>query len=198
MKTLLTAIGFSLFISISYSQSITLSEFISYRKLNDKQFEEKLEKTNLELDDVEDISGFITRTTFKNVDVTNATNDLILVNHLKNDKSERRNRVSFQFKNEKILDKYFSEMKSLNFKKVLYKVIDRQMINVYSDGFQTLEVIVSKNFTVNDINVYYTIAIYDYVEYTAQFAEENTKYKVQGNNELDKMNNTFGLYTSLK
>ena len=89
-------------------------------------------------------------------------------------------------------------MKRMNFEEVLYKVVDRQMIHVYSDGKQTIEIIVSKSLYTNDVNMYYTFAIYDDLEYNAQFAEENSKFKVQDNNELYKMQNAIGLYSSLK
>ncbi len=198
MKTLLTALGISLVCTISYSQTITLSEFTSYRKLNDEQFKDKLDKTTLQLDDEEDVTKFITRTTYKYPDNATVSNDLLFVNHLAIDKSQNRNRISFQFKSDELLYNYLVEMKRMNFEEVLYKVVDRQMIHVYSDGKQTIEIIVSKSLYTNDVNMYYTFAIYDDLEYNAQFAEENSKFKVQDNNELYKMQNAIGLYSSLK
>jgi hypothetical protein len=198
MKTLLITLSLGLFYSISYSQTITLSDFTTYRKLNDEQFKEKLDKTTLQLDDEEDVTKFITRTTYKYADNATVSNDLLFVNHLAIDKSQNRNRVSFQFKSDELLYNYLVEMKRMNFEEVLYKVVDRQMIHVYSDGKQTIEIIVSKSLYTNDVNVYYTFAIYDDLEYNAQFAEENSKFKIQENNELYKMQNAIGLYSSLK
>jgi len=198
MKTLLATLGISLVFTLSYSQTITLSEFTTYRKLNEEQFKEKLDKTTLQLDDEEDVTKFITRTTYKYPDNATVSNDLLFVNHLAIDKSQNRNRISFQFKSDELLYNYLVEMKRMNFEEVLYKVVDRQMIHVYSDGKQTIEIIVSKSLYTNDVNMYYTFAIYDDLEYNAQFAEENSKFKVQDNNELYKMQNAIGLYSSLK
>lgn len=198
MKTLLITTSISLLSVFCSAQTITMSDFISYRKLNGEQFKAKLEKSTLQIDDVEEVKKYVTRTTYKLPDNADNTCDLIFVNHLDIDKSNNRNRVSFQFKSDEILYKYLVEMKKMNFEEVLYKVVDRQMIHVYSDAKQTIEIIVSKSLYTYDTNIYYTLAIYDDLEYNVQFAEENSKYKILDDTELYNNQNAIGLYSSIK
>jgi hypothetical protein len=198
MKPLLLTLSLGFIITFSYSQSISLSEFSNYRTLNNEEFKEKLQNTTLQIDDEEDVTKFMTRTTFKYSNDTQNSNDILYVNHININKSQNSNRISFQFKSDEMLYNYLVEMQRLNFLEVLYKVVDRQMIHVYTDGNQTIEIIVSKSLYTNDVNVYYTFAIFDNYEYNVQFAEENSKYKVIDEKDEYDLFNSIGLYTSLK
>lgn len=195
MKTLLTALSFSFVFLSCIAQPITLKDFIAFRTLENNDFKEKLDSTNFVLDDEVDLTRFLTRTTFKISDNEDQTNNIIFINQINVNKSNNRNRISFQFKSDELLYNYYVELKENNFKHILYKEMDRQMIHVFTDDKIAVEIITTKSLNIKDINVYYTFALYNYDEYNTQFAEENMKYKVPKLYDYEISENAIGLFT---
>lgn len=193
MKTLLTALSLCLVLFGCVAQPITLTDFIAYRTLDHKVFKEQFDNTNFTLDDEEDLNRFLTRTTFKNANNSDEECNIIFINHIDVNKSKIRNRVSFQFKSDELLYSYLVELKKNNFKDILYKEVDRQMIHVYTDDKIAIELIITKSLNIKDVNVYYTFALYNYEEYSTQFAEENMKYRVPNVSEYQIVENAIGL-----
>lgn len=184
MKTLLTTTTFVLLLaSVSFSQNISIADFIQLRANTSTSVASKLSSCHINYYDEDDIGNGKTQYTYKNDDVSNTSFQWVDFVYAQN--APWNNRLSFQVQNIELVKKYLTEMKDLGFYFTGKKIVDRQIYETYTDGNNTVELITSQSRKVYDNNMYFNFAFYAADEYKYAFATENKKYSLPQINESD-------------
>ena len=179
MKTLsITALLVCYFATQSFSQNISIADFIKLRGANSNTLESKLKVVNIALYDQDELNNGNTQYTYKNAASTDVSNVQWVDYIAAAGNATWNNRIAFQIQNSALAKKYLGEMKDLGFYFMSKKIIDRQVFEVYSDGVNTIELITSQSRKVYDNNMYFNFALYSNSEYSTAFANENKKYNI--------------------
>lgn len=177
MKTLLSIATLLLCIShSSFSQNISIAEFLQLRAKNSNAIESRLASMNFSLYDRDEMGSGKTQYTFQNENT--AKSSLQWIDFMYAQEAQWNNRLSFQVQDIELVKSYLSEIKDLGFHFNYKKVVDRQIYEVYTDGKNTIELITSQSRKVYDNNMYFNFAFYSSGEYEYAFAAENKKYTV--------------------
>ena len=179
MKTLLNiAILLLCVTQSSYSQNISISDFLSLRINNNIAIETLLTKQDFSLYDEFELGNGRTHITYQSNHPN--TSDLQWIDFVYEANGQWNNRVSFQTQEIEQVKNYLTELKKLGFYFNNKKIVDRQIFEVYTNGINTVELITSqsKNAYQYDNTMYFNFAIYNASEYSYSFASENKKYSV--------------------
>lgn len=179
----------------SFSQDISITDFLQLRATSTNAVESKLNSLNIELYDSENIGNGKTHYTYQNSDALSAFQ---WVDFISTPDAHWDNRLSFQIQNIELVKKYLTEMKALGFYFTGKKVVDRQIYEMYTDGFSIIELITSQSKKGYDNNMYFNFAFYNAVEYQYAFADENKKYVVPEINQTNLFAELIGVTDSKK
>lgn len=155
----------------SYCQNICIADFIRLRGNEKETIECTLNAFNIYLSDENELNNGRIQFTFLNEAEKATAFHWIDFLYLK--EAQWNNRLSFQTQEMELVKKYLAEMKTLGFKFINKKIVDRRVYDVYTDGKNTIELINSqiKNDLLSEPN--YIFAFYNADEYKYVFAEEN-------------------------
>ncbi len=177
MKPLLSIAALMLlFTSFSYSQTISIAEFIQLRSQNTNAIESKLTSQNIQLYDQDEIGSGKTQYTYQNSDVSSKSSSFQWVDFVYAQDAQWNNRLSFQIQNIELVKKYLTEMKDLGFSYTGKKIVDRQIYDVFTNGLNIIELITSQNRKLDDNTMYFNFAFYSAGEYQYAFAKESSKF----------------------
>ncbi|MFN8260790.1 MAG: hypothetical protein U0X41_07605 [Chitinophagales bacterium] len=194
MKTLLSTATLLLLIHFnSFSQNISIADFLQLRGKNSNAIEEKLSAFNIQLYDTDEMGSGKTQYTYQNENSSSAATPLQWVDFVYAQDAQWNNRLSIQIQDIEQVKKYLSEMKDLGFYFTGKKVMDRQIYEVYTDGKSTIELITSQSRKVYDNNMYFNFAFYSTDEYQYAFANENKKYTVPQINQSELFADLVGI-----
>lgn len=182
--------GFTMLITCfslhSFSQNISISDFLKLRENKEEEIKSTLNKFNIKLYDTNELNSGRTQFTFQNETLQALNFHYIDILYIQD--AQWNNRLSFQTQESELIKKYLAEMKILGFNFVNKKIVDRRIYDVYSDGKNTIELIrcqIKNNLTTKS---YYIFAFYNLDEYKYAFADENNLCSVTTN----KKNSLFG------
>lgn len=196
MKTLfLTTLSLCLFTTHLFSQSCNLSDFLKLRLSDKETVDDALSACNLTPYDADEVGRNKVQITYKNNEDVKTSQFYQWVDFVcsRNGKSNGSNRISFQTQNQKLVQDYMKEIQALGFKYIRKKIVDRQVFEVYANNTHTIDVITSQSRYIYEGGIFVNFAIYDTNEYEVAFADENQKYTIQTENNIEYANFGAGI-----
>lgn len=162
---------------LSYGQQIKIADFLKLRNSTQTIVETTLSTFDIQLYDTYELNSGKTQLSFRSTLETPSVFTMIDFLYLQD--AEWNNRLSFQTAETNLVKKYLEEMKTLGYKFVNKKIVDRRIYDVYSDGKNTIELIRSQIKSDLLAKKYYIFAFYNADEYKYAFAAENKTCSVQ-------------------